>query len=85
MVRLYPDESRPWWITTTPRRWYLAPEPAKRRHSHHPETLHYLARLLVGVREADQARELGGMFYDNLIQRVRDTLADWRASKGERT
>jgi hypothetical protein len=41
----------------------------------HPETLHYLARLLVGVREADQARQLGGLFYDNLIQRVKDVRA----------
>lgn len=48
---------------------------AKRSRPDHPETLHWLARILVGTREADQARTLGGLFYDQLIQRVKDVRA----------
>lgn len=47
---------------------------AKNRHNH-PDTLHFLARILVGTREADHARTTGGMHYDLLIQRVKDNRA----------
>lgn len=47
----------------------MAAKPSRRNH---PETLHMLARLLVGVTEADNTRHIGGMHYDNLIQRVKD-------------
>lgn len=47
----------------------------KRSRRDHPETLHTLARVLAGVREADQARAIGGMHYDLLIQRVKDVRA----------
>lgn len=62
----------------------MATNKATRRRDH-PDTLHFLARVLVGVREADETRRIGGLFYEELLQRVKDALQTghtllWRPS-----
>jgi hypothetical protein len=45
-------------------------------------TLHALARIYVGTREADQLRATDPAGYQQLIDRVREVGRAWWASKG---
>lgn len=47
----------------------------------HPKYLHMLARILVGVEEADRARDSGSVVYELLLNRVRDVGAEYWAAR----
>lgn len=51
----------------------------------HPKTLHLLARILVGVEEADRARDSGSVVYELLLNRVCDQHREFWAARRKAT